>query len=378
MRVRRAPAALQPLAPRELFPAPSDAAWDAFVTSIPGGLYQQSTVWARVKVRAGWRTTRVAVGTSDRIVAGAQLLVRPFPLLGNIGYVPNGPLVPSGDVASARAILHHLLAAAARNRVRYLAVQPPSLDEALERELATQNFLPSPDVGRASVTLRIDVRRGAEDLLADMDKWTRRNIRRGQSHGVSVRAGVTGDLETFLAIRRAASARKGFATTRGDAYYRDMWAVLREGQHIEVFVAEYEGEPVSAMLAIAFGDTVYAHASAWTGRQGSHKPNEVLQWSVISWAKEHGYGFVDLEGIDARIADRIRGSRGESSDEPNDVFATRYKLGFGGQLTTLSVAYDMVPSGLLRWAYRATYPAFKKLKPFRALRNALRQVQPRN
>ena len=266
----------------------------------------------------------------------------------------------------------------ARSRVRYMVVQPPSLDDALGREFAARGFRPSPEVGRASVTLRIDVRRGAEELLAEMDRGTRRNIRRGQSHGVTVRAGRDGDLETFLAIRRAASERKGFATNRNDGYYRDMWAGLREGRHIEVFVAEYGGESVSAMLAIAFGDTVFAHASAWTGRQGAHKPNDVLQWSVISWAKEQGYGFVDLEGVDARIAAIIRGSEGDTSDPPNDVFATRYKLGFGGQLTTLSVAYDMVPSRPLRWAYRRVYPAVRKLKPFRAIRNKLRQVQSRN
>ena len=87
----------------------SDADWDAFVMSIPGGLYQQSTPWARVKERAGWSATRVALGTGGRVVAGAQLLVRRLPIFGGIGYVPNGPLVPPGDEASARAVLDALL-----------------------------------------------------------------------------------------------------------------------------------------------------------------------------------------------------------------------------------------------------------------------------
>lgn len=355
----------------------SDAEWDRFVTTIPGGPYQQSSLWAKVKIHAGWRATRVIIESNGHIVGGAQLLVRQLPVLGSVGYVPNGPLVPLGDAASARRVLDALVERALRYRVRYLVIQPPGADDVLKRELAVHRFKSNPDIGRASVTLRIDLRHSAEELLADMDKWTRRNIRRGRAHGVSVRLGLDEDLRTFLTIRKVASERKGFATNRSDTHYEEMWRLLREGGHIAVFVAEYEGEPVSAMLAIAFGDTVFAHASAWTGRHGTHKPNEVLQWSVISWAKDHGYAFADLEGIDRRVADAIRDSPAKSPDEANDVFATRYKLGFGGQITSLSVAYDLLPNGPLRWTYRILYPVVRRLRSFRRLRNALRQVQPR-
>jgi lipid II:glycine glycyltransferase (peptidoglycan interpeptide bridge formation enzyme) len=350
-----------------------DREWDAFVATIPGGLYPQSSGWAKVKMRAGWRTLHVMVDDGDQIVAGAQLLVRPLRALGGIGYVSKGPLLPAGDAELARVVLDGLLERAARSRVRYLVLQPPSRDEALERELVARGFEPSPDLGRPSTTLRIDVTRSADELLADMDKWTRRNIRRGQSHGVTVRMGRDADLDTFLNLRKVASQRKGFASIRHDSHYADMWRVLRARRQIELFVAEYQGEAVSAMLAIAFGDTVFAHASAWSGLHGSHKPNEVLQWSVLSWAKDHRYHYVDLEGIDLRIAEAIRDPLANPVDESSDVFVTRYKLGFGGQITTLSAAYDYLPRGPIRWAYHRIYPAVRQSRAARRVRNALLQ-----
>jgi lipid II:glycine glycyltransferase (peptidoglycan interpeptide bridge formation enzyme) len=357
---------------------PDDTEWDAFVAAIPGGLYPQSSCWGKIRMRTGWRTARVIVDDGAAIVAGAQLLLRPLPGVGSLGYVPKGPLVPPGDAELARVVLDGLLERVARYRVRYLALQPPSRDDALERELAARGFEPNEDIGTPSTTLRIDLTPSAEELLAGMNESTRRNIRRGLSHGVTVRTGGEADLDAFSRLMVAAAGRKDFALPPSD-YYRTMWHFLRDQRHIELFVAEYDAEPVSAMMAIAFGDTVFAHGSAWTGRHGSHKPNEVLEWAVMGWAKEHGYDYVDMEGIDPRIADAIRGSGAELADESRDMFVTRYKLGFGGQVTVLPGGYDYVPSRPIRWVYRRIYPAVRKSRAVRRFRNALRRgVHSRN
>lgn len=349
-----------------------DAAWDAFVSTSPGGQYPQSTLWARVKSHSGWRSSRVTVSNGGRIAAGAQLLLRPLSKVGTIGYVPKGPLVPDGDVELRRVVLDALLARAARCRVRYLVLQPPGCDEALDRELVARGFAPTAEVGTPSATLRVDLRRSPEEILADMNESTRRNIRRGQSHGVTVRTGLDADVDTFSRMTVDAAQRKRFSLPPAD-YYAEMWRVLREGRHVELLLAELGGEPVSAMLVIAFGDTAFAHASAWTGGNSASKPNHVLQWAAMTWAREHGYDYFDVEGVDITIARALTDRLSKAPVDVPDSHATRFKIGFGGQLTSSSVAYEYVPNHLLRWAYRRVYPHFKASPVVNTVRRRLMQ-----
>ena len=92
-----------------------DPEWDAFVENCDSGHY------ATIKARAGWSAIRVKVRDEDRILAGAQVLVRSWRGAGGIAYVPKGPLLDA------------LRRFAAARRVRYMAVQPPMNTYGLER-----------------------------------------------------------------------------------------------------------------------------------------------------------------------------------------------------------------------------------------------------
>ena len=70
----------------------NDSVWDAFLMDVAEGHYTQSSVWAQVKALLGWRTIRIIAEENQRIVGGAQILLRSMPCIGSIGYVPGGPL----------------------------------------------------------------------------------------------------------------------------------------------------------------------------------------------------------------------------------------------------------------------------------------------
>ena len=53
-----------------------DAEWDHFVTTHPHGSLLQTTAWARLKNRFGWRSHRVWLKLDGQLAAGAQILVR--------------------------------------------------------------------------------------------------------------------------------------------------------------------------------------------------------------------------------------------------------------------------------------------------------------
>jgi peptidoglycan pentaglycine glycine transferase (the first glycine) len=354
---------------------PTDAEWDAILAASPNGHYEQSSMWARLMARDGWAATRIAIGGGEPLVSG-QLLTKSLPVIGTIGYMPKGPLLRRADPELALRFVDGLLAHVQTHRVRYLAIAPVRPDEAFEGALSERAFTPNA-VASYRATVRLDVTRSLDDLLSGMSKWTRRNIRRGQTHGVAVREGDESDLDTFSRLKLSGRARKNNRyAIRPHAYYADMWRIFRPGGHIQLLVAEYGGEPVSAMLAIAFGDTVFAHSTAWSGVHGAHKPNEVLEWEAIKWAKQHGYHFFDFEGIQRHVADSIANGMPLKDEIPK---VAKFKLGFGGQIVLLPGAYDYVPNALLGWGIRRLYPVLRNTRA-KTVRNRLtgRTIQSRS
>jgi lipid II:glycine glycyltransferase (peptidoglycan interpeptide bridge formation enzyme) len=358
---------------------PDDPDWDAFLAKTPGGHYVQSSLWARMKALSGWRATRVVVTRGDDIVGGAQLLTRPLPLVGAAGYVPKGVLVASDDARLSHLVIDAVHQAAAAHRVQYLAMQPPGNGQAFVRELPAWGFRPNPRLGTVTATVRIDLSPEPGDILAQMKKKTRSNIHRGQSQGITAREGVESDLETFYRLLAAASRRKQFPIY-SETYYAELWRVLGSRGHLKLFLAEYAGEAVSAMLAIPFGDTMFTHVSAWSGRHRERKPNEALEWAAMMWAKARGYRYYDFEGIDPKAARAVL--RGEpvpdSLTQTADRTVTRYKLGFGGQVTLLPGAYEYVYNPFLRWAYHTALPKIQHWPMIAKVQKGLmRASQPR-
>jgi lipid II:glycine glycyltransferase (peptidoglycan interpeptide bridge formation enzyme) len=94
------------------------------VESIPGASFMQSSPWARVKSLSNWKPLRVVLFRENRIVGGAQILLKPIPLLGYLGYLTYGPLAEN-DSNTRNAVIQAVTSAARQHRVRYLLTQPP-------------------------------------------------------------------------------------------------------------------------------------------------------------------------------------------------------------------------------------------------------------
>jgi lipid II:glycine glycyltransferase (peptidoglycan interpeptide bridge formation enzyme) len=141
----------------------------------------------------------VKLRDEDRILAGAQVLVRSWRDAGGIAYVPKGPLL-DGDTPRAEALVDALRRFAAARRVRYMAVQPPMNTYGLERARTEAGFRGNPDIGTHHATVRIDLTRPTSEMLARMRKSTRANVRRAQNRGIVARDGQPSDLDTLYRL----------------------------------------------------------------------------------------------------------------------------------------------------------------------------------
>jgi len=334
-----------------------DPDWDAFVDSTPGGHHLQTSRWAGVKATHGWQPVRLRVHRKGEFVGGTQLLVRRM-RFGAIGYCPRGPLLRDNDPSALRALLDGLARLARRERILYVKVQPPAGREDMEPILREDGFVISDMPAATVATVRIDLRRSVDEILASMRSATRANIRKATRKGITVRGAGAPGLVAFGELVAETSRRQGGLATYAAEYYAE---ILRQfGDRGELLLAELDGEVLSGAIIIGCGDTVAYKMGGWSGHRAGLHPNELMHWHAMQWARERGYRYYDFEGIDESVARAIQA--GEELPESGHRGFTRFKLGFGGEVVLHPRPYDRSFHRLLAWPARIAAPRLSRFQ----------------
>jgi len=346
-----------------------DTAWDAFLAGQGGGYHTQNSAWAEVKASLGWRSVRVVAERGDHIVGGAQMLYRPMRGIGAVAYVARGPVVAGADAAVGAQVLSQIERTVRELRVRQVTVQPPGETDESPPYIAHRGYLPSDTPVAPRATVLLDVEPDEDEILAAMSSKTRYNIRLSGRRSVTVRDGDAADMSTYHDLLVATGVRQGF-TPPPMRYFRHMWDVLEPRGQIRLSVADVDGVPVAAQIAVGFGDTVVNKLSVWSGEAGKHRPNEAVQWATIRWAHAHGYRRYDLEGMELAAAHAVL--RDEALPESTSQSVTSYKLGYGGRVVVMPQAQVWSPNPIARWAFGQVYPRIKDVRWFRTMVKRLR------
>ena len=313
-----------------------DREWDAFVDSVPGGQYVQTSAWAEVKATVGWQAARIVVRERQAVVAGCQLLIRPVPLLGAIASVPRGPVALEHGPDLLHVVLSAVDRLARERRLALCQVQPPRESEAMTRALTAHGFRPSELAAAPTTTVRIDLDRPQDEIWRSMRPGVRSNIGKARRRGVHVRSGGDDDMDAFHSLVLASSGRQGFSTYPRH-YYEAIWCGFGRGDRARILLAEHQGRPLAGLLLVGYGDTVTYVMGGWSGERTGIHPTELAHWAGIEWARTGGYKYYDFGGIDVAVANAILAGEVRRRDVGG---VAAFKLGFGGEVARLPGAYD--------------------------------------
>ena len=339
----------------------SPNAWDDFVAAAPTGHLLQSSSWGRLKCAFGWECGVVTLRRHDDIVAGAQVLFRPLPIIGRlrktIAYVPKGPVI---DYANSTLLSHLLRGLDSLCRQRgavLLKVEPDEpADISLHHLLTAAGFQPSSHTVQPLGTMLIDLRQSPDAMLAQMSSKTRYNIRLAERKGVRVRPGLGEDVARFHALSVTTGTRDGF-DVHGLDYYEHAFRLFREHDAVQLFLAEYEGQLLAGLMAFAFGRKSWYLYGASSNAERQRMPNHLLQWTAMNWARDKGCWSYDLWGIPGEAPEQEASDSTELKDNiqnppPGTLWGVyRFKRGFGGDSVRYIGAYDRVYSPALYWVY---------------------------
>ena len=319
--------------------------WDTFVEKEPAFALLQSWAWGEFKEKLGWKAFRVAIEEHGQIVAGAQLLIKPFPMgLGSIAYVPRGPLGAwIGDEITS-LLLYELHQIARHNRAVFLRLEPPLLNKPMvDEKLKHHHFQASCYANQPQATIILDLTTDLDDIFAHFRKGTRKDIKKSILEGVNVRIGGYKDLPSFYDLMYTTSRREHFAA-RTRAYYELEWQTFANIGQTALHLVSYNDQILAAGMVSCFGTHAAQFHAGSIGKLTDLHPNHLLVWERIKWAKEKGCCTYDLWGIPDEISEIItEGKDLPITDRTDGLWGVyRFKSSFSKNVVIYVGAYDYI------------------------------------
>lgn len=317
--------------------------WNGFVAATPTGHLCQTYEWADHSGEAAAGSLRVGVVDNGRLLA-AVLLLRSHArgVRAPFFYAPRGPVCADPDSPALDELLRFARREAQRQGGFFLRVEPNVLDGDARwlAALARMGFRPTSHhiyLRNAWVT---DLRADDAHLLAAMMTTWRQNIRAGTRKGLTVRVGNNAaDVEAFYRLLVETGARDRFYVYPRQLY-QDMlrnYSAERAGRdataEMALLLAEHQGTPIAAATVAVLGSwcwNLHSGSSALPEHR-TLRPNYLLQWECMRWARAHGAEYYDWRTIPDIL---------EPGQELYGVY--EFKRGFGGQVRRVIPTHDLV------------------------------------
>ncbi len=244
-----------------------------------------------------------------------------------------GPLMDYSDKELVKSVFSQIRTIAEKEKCVFVRMRPQILASDKNVKLLEELGLKeSPMHLAAEHTVMIDLTKPKEQLLAEMRRQTRYEVRRADKIGITVEKSRSEEVfKEFHQVQAETAKRQNFVPP-------DLKTLLAEreafGNSANIYVAKTtDGEKIAYGLIIKEGleGDYYEAASTLLNRKlpGAY----ALLWQVIHDLKDEGYQRFNLWGI-------------APQGQPNHRYAgvTTFKTGFGGEVVEYVPAHDMVIS----------------------------------
>ena len=320
--------------------------WNTFVAQEPSFVLFQSWEWGEFKEKLGWKVFRIAVEERGQIVAGAQLLIRPLPSrLFSMAYIPRGPIGNWLEKETASLLFIELHRIAKLHRTIFLKIEPPISNNLVNDQILRQHgFQRSNYTNQPRATIVLDLKPDIDDIMEQMRDSTRRKIHSALRNGVTIRLGRSEHIPAFHQLIRMTGRREKFST-RSQTYYEQEWQTFAKNDQVALLMAYYQEQLLATHVAYYFGDhAAYFHGTSSYNEYTKFRPNDLLVWEAIKWAKAKGCRTYDLWGIPNEIGEVIfEGKAPPVPDRTDGLWGVyQFKRGFSKNVVSYVGTYDYV------------------------------------
>jgi serine/alanine adding enzyme len=122
----------------------------------------------------------------------------------------------------------------------------------------------------------------------------RQRIARAEKSGLQLKiASQESDLLDFYNLLVMTRIRRGLPP-QPFSFFRSLWAEFKPLELLTILIAQKDGQPIGALLLLAFKDRVSAEFAASDKVFNCYSPIHYLMWEAIKLAQEKGYKIFDF------------------------------------------------------------------------------------
>ena len=295
----------------------------------PEANFLQTSAWGKVYEIDGETVFYRGVKKDDALVASALIILKPAKR-GRYLEIPGGPLLDwDKDKKTLKFFLDEVRKMAIEHKCVFVRMRPNIYDTPEHEKLAQEmGLVRSPMHLHAEHTVMLDLTKTEDELLADMRRQTRYDVRRSAKLGIKVDYDNSKEaFDAFYDIQLKTAERQGFIPSS-----RKFIQAQREafGDNARIYTASLDGTVLAKGLILLQKPEAIYHEAASTDEGRKLPGAHALQWQIIKDAKEMGLKRYNLFGI-------------APPNSPHHRYAgvTTFKCGFGGEQVTFMPAQDL-------------------------------------
>lgn len=320
--------------------------WQEFLRNYPRAHLLQTPEWGSLKQEYGWKVNWLQVDD-----LGAQILFQTLPLGFSAAYLPRGPVSSQPDFWKSQSwsrFLSELDSLCREHRAIFLKVEPDLWEGVSPRgENPPDGFRMNAHSIQPPRTIVVSLKEDEEEILGRMKSKTRYNIRLAGRKDVKVHKSE--EIGSFYKLLEKTADRAEFGIHDRE-YYRRVFDLLHPGGGCQIFVAEYEGQPLASIMIFVRGNRAWYFYGASSSQHRDRMPTYLVQWEAMRWAKTEGCESYDLWGVPDEDFETLEDQFLDRNEGLWGVY--RFKRGFGGVVKRTCGPWDRVYLPLFYQFYR--------------------------
>lgn len=334
--------------------------WRQALDLFPEANFLQSPTWGKANELIGHKIIlEYNLGDEDDVTSPqywCQMIVKNAKR-GRYLEIPGGPLLDWANAEAKELVFAKIKQIAQREKCVFVRLRPQLLSSEADK-LQGLNLRKAPMHLHAEHTIIIDLAKSEDQLMSDMRRQTRYEVRRSAKLGIKVRWSNSEEIfKEFHRIQTQTAERQHFIPPSLDMLMAERQAFCQNNQdgqksdqnnddahtdragidgasidNARIYIAETpEGEPIAYGLILIDGREADYFEAASTDLNHKLPGAYALQWQVIQDLKQLGMKRYNLWGI-------------APPNQPEHRYAkvTTFKKGFGGEVVEFVPAQDLI------------------------------------
>lgn len=305
--------------------------WEKFVLNYPDSNFLQSWYWGEFHQSLGKRIYRIGF-FKDKKLVGVMLGIIEKAKRATYLTVAGGPLIDWSEQGVVKIFKQSLEDIAKEENCSFVRVRPQILENPQNVKLFDSlGFQKAQMHLHAELTRQIDLTKPLDQLLSEMRKTTRYEVKKAQGLGIEIKTSQDPkDIDSFYDLQIETAKRQGFVAFSKD-FLKKQFEIFAKEDMVILYTAFLGKQKLAQAFIIFYGSEAAYHYGASTDEGRKYPGAYLIQWKVMEESEKRGIKRYNLWGV---------APEGQTDHRFHGVSV--FKRGFGGADVEYLHARDFV------------------------------------